>query len=82
VGLNIPIWATALLAVASLPLYICYRVLRRDALQRREAEAMGARIAPVIKGKWPGNIDWMQKMVHNRVHGYPGMYQAAFYVVH
>ncbi|KAJ7905904.1 cytochrome P450 [Mycena leptocephala] len=72
VGLNIPIWATALLAVASLPLYICYRVLRRDALQRREAEAMGARIAPVIKGKWPGNIDWMQKMVHNRVHGYPG----------
>jgi hypothetical protein len=43
---------------------------------------MGARIAPVIKGKWPGNIDWMQKMVHNRVHGYPGMDQTAFYVVH
>ncbi|KAJ7602447.1 cytochrome P450 [Mycena polygramma] len=71
-GIDIPVFATVLLAVASLPLYVTYRVLRRDARQRREAEAMGARLAPSVRGKWVGNIDWMRQMVHNRVHGYPG----------
>ncbi|KAJ6582337.1 cytochrome P450 monooxygenase pc-3 [Mycena capillaripes] len=71
-GIDIPVWATVILAVASLPLYVTYRVLRRDARQRAEAESMGARIAPAIRGKWLGNIDWMRKMLYNRVHGYPG----------
>ncbi|KAJ7648704.1 cytochrome P450 [Mycena polygramma] len=65
-GLDIPVFATVLLAAASLPLYVTYRVMRRDARQRREAQAMGARLAPAVPGKWIGNIDWMMTMVHNR----------------
>ncbi|KAJ6478100.1 cytochrome P450 [Mycena vitilis] len=71
-GIDIPVVVTVLLAAASLPLYVTYRVMRRDARHRREAEAMGARLAPAVPGKWIGNIDWMMAMVHNRVHGYPG----------
>ncbi|KAF7356091.1 Cytochrome P450 [Mycena venus] len=73
VGLDIPVWMTVLFAAASLPLYVTYRVLRKNARQRREAETMGARIAPAIRTKWLGNLDWMRKMVHLRVHGYPGI---------
>ncbi|KAJ6536920.1 hypothetical protein B0H19DRAFT_1270609 [Mycena capillaripes] len=62
-GIGIPVWVTVILAVASLSLYVTYRVLRRDARQRAEAEAMGGRIAPAIRRK---------QMVYNRMHGYPG----------
>ncbi|KAF7370079.1 Cytochrome P450 [Mycena sanguinolenta] len=71
-GFHIPVWATILLTAASLPLYVTYRVLRKQARQRREAEAMGARLAPTLQGKWLGNLDWMRKMVYLREHGYPG----------
>ncbi|KAF8217177.1 cytochrome P450 [Mycena galopus ATCC 62051] len=71
VGFNVPVWATILLTVASLPLYVTYRVQLKKARQRREAAAMGARLAPAIRTKWLGNIDWMRKMVYLRVHGYP-----------
>ncbi|KAJ6513517.1 cytochrome P450 monooxygenase pc-1 [Mycena vulgaris] len=67
----VPVWATVLLTVASLPLYVTYRIMRRDARQRREADAMGARLAPKARGTRVGNIDLLQMMVHNRVHGYP-----------
>ncbi|KAK6974435.1 cytochrome P450 [Favolaschia claudopus] len=70
--IQIPIWATVLVATASLPLYVTYRVVKRDARQRREAEAMGARLAPRISGMGFGNLGWMKIMLHNRVHGYPG----------
>ncbi|KAJ7227719.1 cytochrome P450 [Mycena haematopus] len=72
VGFDIPVWATILLTVGSFPMYVTYRILRKTARQRREADAMGARLAPTIRAKWLGNIDWMRKMVHLRVNGYPG----------
>ncbi|KAJ7853332.1 cytochrome P450 [Mycena olivaceomarginata] len=71
-GVDIPVWITVLLTATSLPLYVTYRVWRKDTLQRREADAMGARIAPTVQGKWLGNIDWMRQLVHLRAHGYPG----------
>jgi hypothetical protein len=74
-GVDIPVWITVLLTATSLPLYVTYRVWRKDTLQRREADAMGARIAPTVQGKWLGNIDWMRQLVHLRAHGYPGTKQ-------
>ncbi|KAJ7736572.1 cytochrome P450 [Mycena maculata] len=71
-GVELPAWVSAPLAASSLPMYIAYRVLRKNARQRREAAAMGARFAPVVKGKWPGSIDLIGMMVYNRKFGYPG----------
>ncbi|KAJ7103825.1 cytochrome P450 [Mycena epipterygia] len=71
-GVNLPVWATVVIAVASLPLYVVYIVLRRDARQRREAAAMGARFAPMVTGTGWGGTDILKNMVHNRKFGYPG----------
>ncbi|KAJ7464337.1 cytochrome P450 monooxygenase pc-1 [Mycena latifolia] len=71
-GIRVPVWATVLLTLASGPLYLTYRIMARDARQRREAEAMGARLAPRADGKRFGNIDHLGMMVHNRKFGYPG----------
>ncbi|KAJ7063921.1 cytochrome P450 monooxygenase pc-1 [Mycena amicta] len=68
----LPLWATALLAGASIPVYAMYSVWISDRRQRREAESMGARMVPRIKGELPGNLDIMQMMIRNRIHGYPG----------
>ncbi|KAJ7053504.1 cytochrome P450 [Mycena amicta] len=68
----LPLWATALLAGANIPVYAMYSVWISDRRQRREAESMGARMVPTIKGKLPGNLDIMQMMIRNRIHGYLG----------
>ncbi|KAF7303445.1 Peroxidase [Mycena indigotica] len=68
----VPGWATVLLASASLPLYAAWSVWRTNRRQRREADAMGARMAPYVPGKWPGNFDIMRQMMWNRANGYVG----------
>ncbi|KAJ6608854.1 cytochrome P450 [Mycena sp. CBHHK59/15] len=40
--------------------------------QSREAEAMGARLAPRAKGKWPGNIDLLRSLLAAYETGYLG----------
>ncbi|KAJ7181145.1 cytochrome P450 monooxygenase pc-1 [Mycena filopes] len=70
-GFDVPVWSAVLLSAASLPLYVVYYVLAQGVRDRRAADALGARLAPAAKGKWPGNIDFMRMMIHNRVHGYP-----------
>ncbi|KAJ7509584.1 cytochrome P450 monooxygenase pc-1 [Mycena galericulata] len=72
VGIRIPVWPTVILAIASLPLWVVYRILRKRARQRREAAAMGARFAPTAKGCGFGNLSIIKMMVHNRKFGYPG----------
>ncbi|KAJ7480763.1 cytochrome P450 monooxygenase pc-1 [Mycena latifolia] len=44
-SIKIPMWATVFLVLASVPLYLTYRIMACDAHQRREAEAMGGRLA-------------------------------------
>ncbi|KAJ6590254.1 cytochrome P450 [Mycena sp. CBHHK59/15] len=71
-GVGVPAWATVFLTVASLPLYVTVRVLLRDIRLRREAAAMGARLAPEVKGKQIGHIDLLKALLMNRRFGYPG----------
>ncbi|KAK6984599.1 hypothetical protein R3P38DRAFT_3452194 [Favolaschia claudopus] len=66
--IQIPIWATVLVAAASLPLYVTYRVVKRDARQRREAEAMGARLAPRISGTGFGHHNASVRTNEARAH--------------
>ncbi|KAJ7034398.1 cytochrome P450 [Mycena alexandri] len=71
-GFSTPVWTTVLLSVGSLLLYIFYRVVQEGARQRKDANALGARLAPTAPGKWPGNLDFLRMLIHNRAHGYPG----------
>ncbi|KAJ7048749.1 cytochrome P450 monooxygenase pc-1 [Mycena amicta] len=71
-GVSLPSWVTVILAIASLPIYIAYKVHAKLRRQRAEAEKLGARLAPVLQGKRFGNLDFLGTMVYNRVHGYPG----------
>jgi hypothetical protein len=71
-GPEIAAWIVISLALTSLPLYAVLRVLLRDWRNQRAAEALGARLVPVKKGKSIGSIDILRQMRHNRKHGYPG----------
>ncbi|TCD71088.1 hypothetical protein EIP91_000180 [Steccherinum ochraceum] len=50
-----------LLAIPSYPACVVLSAFVRDwyarLAQRREAYQMGGRLAPIVKGKWPGNLD-------------------------
>ncbi|KAG8924476.1 hypothetical protein FRC02_010408 [Tulasnella sp. 418] len=50
-------------------------VLASNASSRRkkqDAERLGGRIIPKVKGKWPGNFDVLLEMVRSESEGYPG----------
>ncbi|KAF7288982.1 Cytochrome P450 [Mycena indigotica] len=68
----LPVWATALITVAMVPVYATLSNWITRRRHRREANAMGARLAPEVHGKWPGGIDIMQKLLWYRLNGYPG----------
>ncbi|CAE6540278.1 unnamed protein product [Rhizoctonia solani] len=58
------------LYVISVPLFWGFRNAVRDVMRNREAKRLGARVVPKVKGKWPGNIDLMVKMVKSTRTGY------------
>ncbi|KAJ7227885.1 cytochrome P450 monooxygenase pc-3 [Mycena haematopus] len=70
-GPEIPAWAAVVLAITCLPLYVFLSQFLRDWRNRRAAEALGARLVPLMKGKSIGNIDILKQMQFNRKYGYP-----------
>ena len=60
-GLKLAGLRLGLLVVPSYPVFVILCAVARDwytqFTQRREAYRMGGRLAPQVKGKWPGNID-------------------------
>jgi len=66
-----PWHAAAFLAVA-FPAFAGVRVLSTKLLNARKASSAGARLAPEVQGKFPGNIDILRIMIRNIDIGYPG----------
>ncbi|CAE7113403.1 unnamed protein product [Rhizoctonia solani] len=58
------------LYVIVIPIFWGFRNTVRDASRARTANRLGARIVPRVKGKWPGNIDLMIKLVGSLESGY------------
>ncbi|KDN35004.1 hypothetical protein RSAG8_11947, partial [Rhizoctonia solani AG-8 WAC10335] len=58
------------LYVISVPIFWGFRNTIRDVMRAREAKRLGARIVPKVKGKWPGNIDLLIKLVGSLQSGY------------
>ncbi|OAX37328.1 cytochrome P450, partial [Rhizopogon vinicolor AM-OR11-026] len=71
-ALSFPPWILLLGASISLPIAFALRVLYVDLIHCRQATRMGARLAPLVKGKQFGNIDFMLNMVEQVKNGYPG----------
>ncbi|EEB95187.1 hypothetical protein MPER_05885 [Moniliophthora perniciosa FA553] len=72
-GILLPTWVYMVAAIFGLPTYAAVYLTLRERRQRREAASMGARFAPRIKGKWPGNLDVMARIVRKFMNGYPGL---------
>lgn len=71
-GIGVSIW-TVLVASVSAP--IAFLVARSVATERyhaRDAKRMGARLAPRLRGKWPGNLDFISKLLQAYEIGYLG----------
>ncbi|ESK94736.1 cytochrome p450 monooxygenase pc-1 [Moniliophthora roreri MCA 2997] len=71
-GIFLPKWIYMVTAIFGLPAYAALYLILREMKQRREAASMGARFAPRIKGKWPGNLDVMARVIRKFMNGYPG----------
>ncbi|KAJ3800615.1 cytochrome P450 monooxygenase pc-1 [Lentinula aff. detonsa] len=71
-GIFIPTWILVSISILGLPVLITCRILFRDWRQRHDAAALGARIAPRVKGKWFANLDLLKMMMNNYYRGYPG----------
>jgi hypothetical protein len=72
VDILIPTWVCVIGAMLSVPLYAWARIYYHLLSERREAARMGARFAPEVLGKLPGNVDAISMMVENFKHGYIG----------
>ncbi|CAE6436778.1 unnamed protein product [Rhizoctonia solani] len=58
------------LYVLAVPTFWGFRNVVREGMREREAKRLGARTVPKVKGKWPGNIDILIKLVKSTHTGY------------
>jgi hypothetical protein len=72
-GFSFPPWTLLVGASISLPIGFALRVLYVGIARRRQAARMGARLAPRVKGKRFGNLDFMLNLVQQFKNGYLGM---------
>ncbi|KAJ3758543.1 cytochrome P450 monooxygenase pc-1 [Lentinula raphanica] len=70
-GIILPTWTLISISVFSLPVLSICRIMLKELRQRREAAALGARLAPRVKGKWFANLDVLKMMMDNYHTGYP-----------
>jgi hypothetical protein len=69
-GVNLPRFLIPLLYVASIPTCLSVRVHFERWQESRAARRMGAKLIPRLKGKWPGNLDILLKLVSAPRKGY------------
>ncbi|EIW84500.1 cytochrome P450 monooxygenase pc-3 [Coniophora puteana RWD-64-598 SS2] len=70
----LPVWQTSALLAAAPPLAFFFKVSYDRFSQRRRADALGARLLPCVKGKWPGNVDIMRTFMSQVETDYMGNY--------
>jgi hypothetical protein len=74
----IPVWVYVIVVTLGIPGYAAVRIVLGKSSENRGAVALDARLAPVVRGKWPGNLDVLNRMVQNFKHGYLGKRYLAF----
>ncbi|KAJ7465949.1 cytochrome P450 monooxygenase pc-1 [Mycena latifolia] len=71
-GTELSIWKALVAAVVTPITFIVARNVATSAYHKQDAERMGARLAPRLRGKWPGNFDFISKLMQAYVTGYLG----------
>ncbi|KAG8736136.1 hypothetical protein FRC10_009658 [Ceratobasidium sp. 414] len=69
--LDSKLFAAGLYVLAVPAFWSVWNVIK-NAGREREAKRLGARTVPVVKGKWPGNVDLMLRLVTSLHGGYVG----------
>ncbi|KAL6302781.1 cytochrome P450 monooxygenase [Sparassis latifolia] len=70
-GLQITKWILILSCTSSLPALAFARSLWRHFREEREIRALGAVRVPALRGRWPGNVDFILRRVKTARDGYP-----------
>jgi hypothetical protein len=78
--LQIPTHHLFALFIASFPAYISFRIIKQDIQHARHAETLGARLVPKLKGRLPGNLDILRKLMYAERYGYPGAFVEDFFL--
>lgn len=68
-------WILVLASVLFVPISFAVGIIIKDISDRRAAAAMGARTAPRILGRLPGNLDSWKRMLNHFAYGYLGKNQ-------
>ncbi|KAJ6568864.1 cytochrome P450 [Mycena capillaripes] len=71
-GLGVSIWSVLLVSVSAPIAFVVARIVVTQILHERDAKRMGARLAPRLKGKRPGNFDFISEMLQSYETGYLG----------
>lgn len=61
-----------MIALLSVPAGVVFKIIWKEWADSREAEAMGARLAPRVRGKSLGNFDVLKVLMNYWKTGYPG----------
>jgi len=69
---DVPVWITNLSLVILLCSFFAAQIQYAEYKMRRRAYALGARVAPRVRGKLPGNVDVLKTAVDSWRFGYPG----------
>ncbi|KAH7906601.1 cytochrome P450 [Hygrophoropsis aurantiaca] len=56
-GLDLPLWLMFAFLLVAIPLGFAVHIAFGEAVKRRKASSMGARMVPRVQGKWLGNLD-------------------------
>ncbi|KAF8060191.1 cytochrome P450 monooxygenase pc-1 [Lyophyllum atratum] len=70
-GCPVPVWIVVSTSALFIPSLLVARVIYKGFVDRRQAAALGARLAPTINGKSFGNFDIMSRMRYLWDTGYP-----------
>ncbi|KAK1231185.1 hypothetical protein PQX77_005711 [Marasmius sp. AFHP31] len=71
-SIDVPRYAYVAFSLFFIPGLVFLRIVVKEIQQRIEAYNMGARFAPRVHGKLPGNLDVLVKMHNYWKYGYPG----------
>jgi hypothetical protein len=68
-----------LFALAAITSYIYITSLWSQHVIRREASRLGCRTIPIVKGKWPGNIDLLLQLLNTSQESYAASWMYDFF---